>query len=149
MLRAGGQDVEHVLDMDHADDRIERLSIDGQAAMPGFRENLDEMVEGGPLFHRDDVGAGDTHIPGITLAEMEEIADHLPLERGQIALGIGAGIALMPIDRLFELIAQRFFLILPEDQAFQPAPYTIFVGVTVAGAATGAVGHRGVSVLAH
>ncbi len=139
MLGAGREDREDVLDMDHADDRIEIVAIDRQAAVAGLGEQLDEVGERRLLLDRDDVGARHADIACVPLAEMQQVADHLALERGEIALGIGGGIALVPVDRILELIAQRF-VGGTEDQAFQPAPDTVG---TIAVSGIGAIGHRG------
>jgi len=79
---------------------------------------------------------------------MEQVAHHLPLERREVTLGIGRGIVLVAIDRFFELIAQRVFAAVAEDQALQAAPDAVLVGIAVAGA-TSVLGHSRSSILAH
>ena len=135
----GRQNVEDVFYVDHTNDRIKIVAVDRQAAVARFGEQLDEVGERGVLLDRDDVGARHADIACVTLAEMQQVADHLAFERGEIALGIGGGIALVPVDRILELIAQRF-VGGAEDQAFQPAPDTVG---TIAVSGSGAIGHRG------
>ncbi|PAV74855.1 hypothetical protein WR25_14119 [Diploscapter pachys] len=134
MVGAGRQNVEHILDVDHADDRIQLPAIDRQAAVPRLREDLYQMREGRIFLDRDDVGTRHANIARVALAEMQQVAHHLPFQRRQVALGVGAGIVLMPVDRLFQLVAERFLLAAAEDQRAQPAPDTRFVGVAVTGA---------------
>jgi len=105
--RAGREDGEHILDMDHADDRIELLAIDRQPAMPGLGEQGDEVGEAGLLLNRDDVRARHADIARVSLAEMEQVAHHLAFERGKVAGRVGLGIVLMRIDRLLELRKER------------------------------------------
>ena len=134
---AAREDGEHVLDVDHADDGIELAAIDRQAAVPGLGEQLDEGGEARALLDRDDVGARHADVAGVALAEVEEIAHHLPFERRQVALGVGSGVALMAVDRLLQLVAQRVLGLAAEDQRLEALP-----------AATSVVGHRRWSILA-
>src|SRR3546814_4102704 len=91
MRRTGREDIEHVLDVDHADDRIERVAIDRQPAVPGAREGSHQIVEGNALFDRDNVRAWHADIAGVAFTEVEQVAHHLAFERREIALGVGAG----------------------------------------------------------
>ena len=108
--------------------------------MPRLGEQLDEVRERRLLLDRDDVRARHADVAGIALAEVQQVADHLALERGEIALRIGRGIALVPVDRILELVAKRFVLA-TEDQALEPAPDTVATTIAVTG--IGAIGHRG------
>jgi len=146
---AARQDVEHVLDVDHADDRIELVAIDRQAAVAGFLEQLHQVGEAGLLVDGDDVRARHADIAAIALAEMKQVAQHLPLDRGEIADGALAAVLLMLVDRVFQAIAQRFFLVVTEQEGADAAPYpATFVVVAVIGA-TLALGHVRCSILAY
>ena len=81
---------------------IECLAIDRQAAVAGFGKYLDEMLEGGLFLDCDDVGARHADIAGVALPEVEQVADHLAFERGQIAFLVGGGVVLVLLDRFFE-----------------------------------------------
>src|SRR3546814_2514474 len=74
MRRTGREDIEHVLDVDHADDRIERVAIDRQPAVPGAREGSHQIVEGNALFDRDNVRAWHADIAGVAFTEVEQVA---------------------------------------------------------------------------
>ena len=121
-LGAGRQDLEHVLEVDHADDRIERAAIDGQTAVPGVGERGDQRVEAGPLLHRNDVRARHADVARILLAEMKEVTHHAALQRRKVALLVGRGIALVPVDRAFQLVAQLVLGRRGAEQPLQTAP---------------------------
>ena len=76
---------EHVLDVDHADHVIEALAIDGQAAVAGVGERADQVVEADARRHGHDVAARDADVAGGLLAEMKQVAKHLPLGGRQVA----------------------------------------------------------------
>ncbi|EEF24350.1 conserved hypothetical protein [Ricinus communis] len=146
--RAARQDVEHVLDMDHADDGIELVAIDGKAAVAGFLEQLHQLGEAGPFLDRDDVRPRHADIAGIALAEMEQVLEHLALDRGQVARR-GAAALDMFVDRVLDAVAQRFFLVVTEQEGADTAPYSAtFVAVSIA-VATRALGHVRCSILAY
>ena len=112
--------------------------------MPGVGEQRHQIGEAGPLLDCDDVGARHADIARILLAEMEEVADHLAFQRRQVALGVGRGIALVPVDRLLQLVAQRILGFAAEDRALQPAPDAAFIATR--GGATSVLGQ---SILAY
>ncbi len=145
MRRARREDREHVLDMDHADDRIELVAIDRHPAVPGFREQLDEIGEAGGFLHGDDVRARHADIARVALAEMEQILEHLALDRGEIAGGRLAAFVLMLVDRFLDAVAQRLFLLVAEQQGADFPPYAAaFVGGLMGAgtmSGTGALGH--------
>ncbi len=140
MRRAGCKNVEHVLDVDHADDGIERAAINRQAAVPGLGKQRNQIGKAGLLLHRHNVRARHADIATVTLAEMQQVAHHLPLQRGQVALGIGAGIILMRVDHFLDLGAQAF-IGFPENPGAEMAPKAALGGAGVAGGGTLAVRH--------
>src|SRR3546814_9407885 len=75
----------------------------------------------------DDVGARHRDIVDGLLAEMEEIAQHLALDLRQVADDIAAApvlaLFLGLVDDLFDLFAQRRFLVAPEQQVSQSGPH--------------------------
>ena len=105
-----------------ADDLVERIAIDRHPAVAVFGERGDQFGEAGRSRDGDDLAARDGHVVGVVLAEMEQVADHLAFERGQVALGV-AGIVLMLVDRFLELRAQRLVAIAaPEQRGLERAP---------------------------
>ena len=106
--------------MDHADDGIELLLVDRQAAMAGLGKGLDQLGEAARARHGDDVGAGDGDVGDIALAEMEQVAKHLALDRGEIAHR--RALALMAFDRFLYLLAQGLLAVAAEQEGPQAAP---------------------------
>ena len=87
-------------------------------------ESLDHFVPGRAGGQCDDLAARNRDIVGVVFAEMEQVAQHLPLERGQIAVGVnvGAAVFLVLVDCLFKLRAQRQVgLTAAQDAAQHPA----------------------------
>ena len=65
---------------------LSRLSsIDRQAAVARLGERGDQRLEAGRRRHRDDVGARHRHVARRLLAEMEDVAEHLPLDIAEVA----------------------------------------------------------------
>ena len=140
---------EHVLDVDHADDGIEFLAIDRQAAMAGLLEQLHQIGEAGVFVHGDDVRPRHADIAGIALPEVEQVAQHLALDGRKVADRAPAALVLMLVDRILDAVPQRFFVVVTEQQGADAAPYSAtFVAVSIA-VATGALGHVRCSVLAY
>ena len=81
----GGKEGKNVLDQHHADDLVERLPIDRHAAVAVLGEGGDDVVPAGRGRQRDDLAARDGDIIGVVFAEMQEVPQHLALERGKIA----------------------------------------------------------------
>src|SRR3546814_11470190 len=123
MRRTGREDIEHVLDVDHADDRIERVAIDRQPAVPGAREGSHQIVEGNALFDRDTVRAWHADIADVASTEVEQVAHHLAFDRREIALGVGARPALMLVDSLIEPGYQRLVARAAGTDRAQVSPY--------------------------
>ncbi len=98
---------EHVLDVDHADHLIEALAIDGQAAVAGVGERADEVVEADAARHGDDVTARDANVARGLLAKVQQVAQHLPLGRAEVARDrMRAAAFLRLVDRVLDLRAQ-------------------------------------------
>ncbi len=111
---------EDVLDVNHADDLVEAFAIDGQAAVPGVGEGADQLVEADRRRHRDDVAAGDADVARGPLAEVEQVAEHLPLGRRQVAGDRARVLGL--VDRFLDLVAKRRLAVVAEDQGAHSAP---------------------------
>ncbi len=136
--RMAGEDGERVLDVDHAGDGIERPAIDGQARMAGLDEELDQRVEAGAFLDGDDVATQHRHVAHRAVAEIEQVLEHDALGRRQVA-GVGS-VVLMIFDRLGDLVTERRFGILAEQQVTQSRPQ---VPALSGGASTGIVWHDG------
>ncbi len=80
---------------------------------------------------RDDVAAGHANIAGGALAEVQQVAQHLPLGRAEVA-GDGPRI-LGLVDRFLDLVAQRRLAVVAEDQGAHAAPQARATLVVVAG----------------
>ena len=90
-------------------------------------EGFDQLVPRRAGGHGDNRPAWDRHIVGIVFAEMQEVAQHLPLDRREVAADAGG------IPRLFLVLGNRFLKLLaqalvglaprrPVEQAVQPRP---------------------------
>src|SRR5204862_333541 len=100
----------------------------------------------GALLDRDDVRARHADIAGVALAEMEQVAQHLALDRGKVARRRATALVML-VDCVLDAVAQRFFLVVTEQEGADAAPYSAtFVAVSVA-VATRALGHVRCSIL--
>ena len=104
---------EHVLDVDHADDRIETIFEHGKAAVARLGEGADEIVEADRGRHRDNVAAGDRDFAGGAVAEVEQVAQHLAFVRAEVTAD--RFFALGVVDRFLDLVAQRRLAIVAEQ----------------------------------
>ena len=122
--RAGHQEREYVLDVHHSLDFVERLAVHRHAAVAVLGERGNEFVPARAMADRDDLAAGDRNVVGIVLAEMEEVAQHLPLGRRQVTLGLVAAgaLVLVLVDGFFELRAQRLIAVVPIEQPSNRPP---------------------------
>ena len=71
--------------MDHPDDFIEAFAVDGQATVPSIGKGADQVIEADVAGDRHDVAAGDANVAGGLLAEMQQVAQHLPFGGCQVA----------------------------------------------------------------
>ena len=110
-----GEIGEHVLDVDHPDHIVQLVAIDRHARMAVIREDRDHLVPAGIGADRHDLAPRHGNVVRVVLAEMEEIAQHLPLDRAEIALRLLFGRILVHalvmavfvfVDSLFELRTQ-------------------------------------------
>ena len=81
--------------------------------MAVFAEARDQIFPGDRGFYPHNLAARNRHIIGIVIAEMQQVAQHLPLDRRQVAirrtvlvLVVIFVFVLMLVDRFFELLAQ-------------------------------------------
>ena len=113
---------EHVLDVDHADDLIEALAIDRQPAVSRVRECTHEIFEADVTRHGDNVASGHADFAGRLLAEMEQVAQHLALDRAEVA-GDGLAVGLFGlIDRFLDFRAEGRLRFVAEDQVLDAPP---------------------------
>ena len=77
--------LEDILDVNHADHFVEALAVDGQTAVLGFGKSPYQIVEGNRRRHGDHVAASDADVARRPLAEVEQVAEHLPLGGREIA----------------------------------------------------------------
>jgi hypothetical protein len=137
---AAGEDAEHVLDMDHADHVIQALAIYRQPAVSGLGKGGDQIGERDRLLYGDDVRPRHADPAHVALPEMEQVTQHLPLDRGEIT--DRRRIAFMIVNRFLDLVAKGGLAILAEDQATQAAPQSAAATLRGVGG-TGIVGHFG------
>jgi len=109
-----------VLDVDHALDMVELGAIDGQAAMLRLGEGRDQVVEADVARDRDDLAAIDRYLARRSIAEMQQVAQPLALERGEVAALLAAFLGL--VERFPDLVAHRAVMLVAEDQGADPAP---------------------------
>ena len=105
--------------------------------MAGLGKGCHQIGETDRFRHGDDIRPGHADVACRALAEMEQVAEHLPLNRRKIALGRRP--ALMLVDRFLDLVAKRRFIFLAEEQPAQAAPQSS--AAIGCGAATGIVWH--------
>ena len=89
-------------------------------------ELRDDFIEAGAFGDGDDVGARHGDVVDRLLAEMEQVAQHLALDRRHIADDITTApvvpLFLGLVDHLFDLLTQRRFLVAAEQQCPKPGP---------------------------
>lgn len=111
---AGRKVGEDILDVDHPDHIIQPLTVNGHPRMAMFGEHRDQFIPRNRRIHRNDLAARHGDIIGIMFGKMQQIAQHLPFERSQIAFLAGFGwrgcakavFVLVLVNRFFELFAQ-------------------------------------------
>jgi hypothetical protein len=86
----------------------------------GVGEGPDQFVKADGRADRDDVASSDANLAGGAVAEMQEVAEHQPLGRAEVA-GDGPS-ALRLVHRILDLVAQGRFGFVAEDQRPHPAP---------------------------
>ena len=111
---------EDILDVDHADHIIEALAVNRQAAVAGIRKRADQVVEADARRHGHDVPAGDADVTGSLLAEVKNVAEHLPFGGRQVASDLTRFLGL--VDRLFDLLAKSRLRVFAEDQLAHTSP---------------------------
>ena len=96
--------------------------------MAVLRESRDHLVPAGIGADRHDLAPRHGNVIRVVLAEMEEIAQHLPLDRAEIAFRLLLGRILVHVlvmavfvfvDSLFELRAQRAPALSGSEYAFE------------------------------
>ena len=90
----------HVLDMQHADNIVERVAIDRHAAVALLHHLLGRLLERRVLGQRHDIGARHHNLGGGELVQLEDVGEEPPLVR------IDGLFLLMFLDQLLELLAQ-------------------------------------------
>ena len=80
-------------------------------------EGLDKLVPSRAGIDRDDLAAGHGDIVCIVLREVQQVAQHLAFDQRQVASAAVFGrflavLALMLVDRFFQLRAQRAFAVI-------------------------------------
>ena len=70
---------QHVLDVHHADDIVERIAVNGQAGMTTFRHPFDDVGKRGLRLDGDDIGARNHRILGRAVAQPEHVMNQHPL----------------------------------------------------------------------
>ena len=108
-------------------------------------KGLDHVGPLGGGGNRHDLAAGHGHIIGIVLAEMQQIAQHLPFQRRKIAVG-GAGflrVAFVFVDYAFDLRAERLIDVVLEKSPDDTPERAGTIPISRAGLGVAAiVGHR-------
>jgi|GEM_PF-5131298 len=98
---------EHVLDVDHADHLVERFAVDRNARVAVFGKDFDQLVPARARRDGDDLTARDGDVVGIVFAEMQQVAEHGQLDRGEVALRRARlGLVLVLVDRFLDLRAE-------------------------------------------
>ena len=111
---------EHVLDMDHAHDMVERPGINRQSAVPRLGEGRRHVIECDGIGDGDDVAARHRYLACRAVAEAQQVAQHLPLVRAQVAAD--RPLALGIVNRFLDLVAKRGLAVVAEDQCAHSAP---------------------------
>ena len=77
-------------------------------------ERRDQFVPADLGVDRNDLAAWNGHVIGVVFAEMQQVAQHLALDRREVAIAVAVLVVvlvvvfvLVLVDRLFELRAQR------------------------------------------
>src|SRR3546814_2727232 len=94
--------------MDHSDYGIEAPPVDRNSTMPGLSEQGHQFVKAGAFLYGDDVRAGNGNVVHCMFAKMEEIFEHLALNRRQIAIAGDSAVLFLIIfvDGVFRLLAK-------------------------------------------
>ena len=92
--------------------------------MAMLTEGGDHFFPGRGFGQGNDLAARDRHVVGVMLAEMQQVAQHLPLHPRQVAARLAATIrgrgtvfVLMLVNGFFKLFAQGTRAFKPEDLA--------------------------------
>src|SRR3546814_16017589 len=94
--------------------------------MPGLSEQGHQFVKAGAFLYGDDVRAGNGNVVHCMFAKMEEIFEHLALNRRQIAIAGDSAVLFLIIfvDGVFQLLAKGMFALVTEKQGSQSPPYS-------------------------
>ena len=89
--------------------------------MAVFGERIDQVVPARLGIDRDDLAARHSYVVRIVFGEVQQIAQHLPLDQRQIAGAavfrrLFAVLPLMFVDRFFQLRAQRAFAVIGVEE---------------------------------
>ena len=76
--------------------------------MPGIGKGLYQLCKSDGRGNSDDVAAGDGNVTHGALPKMQQVAQHLPLNGGKIAMG-GCRAIFCIFNCVFNLITQRWF----------------------------------------
>ena len=111
---------EDVLDVIHADDVVEAFARHRQTAVTGVGKSMDQLIEGDGRRDCHDVAARDADVAGGAVAKLQQVAQHLPLERRKVARHGVRGLGF--VNRFLDLIAQAGFAVVSENQRAHSAP---------------------------
>ena len=124
LLRDAGQ---HVLDVDHADDIVERFTVDRHAGMGFLGHAFDQRRKRGVDIDRHDVGARHHGIDHGAVAQLQDIGEEHPLVRGDRSFGFAPF-----LDQFLYGVAQRRVAASPQDRP-QPAAKLTGEGILLVG----------------
>ena len=110
---------EHILDVDHADDLVERTAIHRQAGMRLLRHQVQDLVQWRHAFDGDDVGTRHHDIVHRDGADRENALDQLPFPRLDRLLAF-----FVLLDQLFERLANAGPDAAAVAEPLQPPSYT-------------------------
>jgi hypothetical protein len=82
----GGDEVEDVADVDHAERLVQRLAIDGEAGMTCCAKARQQLAERGACRRCHHVGARHHHVPDAHLVEGERVREQGALVRRELGL---------------------------------------------------------------